>query len=81
MILNGVSIWEHAGNWRRRGDELATIEDPLYPPRRHTFPVYEIDDGRSTIVFAIGEVSNGIYLLAVPADAGYKIGGPRRQDP
>ena len=55
--IEGLNIWEH--QWIDTGNFIQ-INDPLYN-QPYSFPIYEISDGKTKVVFAIGEFSNGVF--------------------
>ena len=58
-----VDIW--TVDWHSTGAKVL-VSDPLYGVQR-ALTVVEIDSGDGTITFAVDEVSNGVYLFALPA--------------
>lgn len=48
-----------------RSEQSILVTDPLYGHQR-SLVVVNLDEPRG-VVFAVGEVSNGVYLIAVPA--------------
>lgn len=63
----GVDVWALA--WGAVGGDGVVVSDPVYPEQRHRLAVYEARlPGGGEVVFAAGEVSNGVWLFAVPED-------------
>jgi hypothetical protein len=50
--------------WRSTGESIRA-SDPIYGSPL-TLRIVEIDSQESVITFAVDEVSNGVYLFAVP---------------
>ncbi|WP_296605044.1 hypothetical protein [Nocardioides sp.] len=51
-------------DWRTTGESIR-VTDPLYGNQR-SLPVVEIDAADGAARFAADEVSNGVFLFAVP---------------
>ena len=64
MLIAGVNIWNE--NWRPTGERLE-LPHPDYPSQRHAIHVYEVGDPQQPVIFAAGELSNGVWGFYVPA--------------
>lgn len=56
------NVWEL--DWRSTGRSVR-LSDPLYGNQR-SLAVVEVDSPDGTVTFAVDEVSNGVFLFAVP---------------
>lgn len=56
------NVWEL--NWRNTQESIR-VTDPLYGNQRN-LDVVEIDTDDGVLTFAVREVSNGVFLLALP---------------
>ena len=64
-IGGGLNPW--ALDWRDTKGWIV-VAHPSYPLQRHTMSVYEVDETPSAVVFAAGELSNGVWGFFVPED-------------
>ena len=60
IVINGVPVWR--SEWKRTGAraQLTRYGEPV------SAPVYEAASGEARAQFAADEVSNGVYLFALP---------------
>ena len=56
------NVWDL--DWRSTQESIR-VTDPLYGTQR-TLDVVEIDTDQGVVTFAAGEVSNGVFLFALP---------------
>lgn len=56
------NVW--ALDWRSTGESVR-VTDPLYGTPR-TLHVVEVETDKGVVTFAAGEVSNGVFLFALP---------------
>ncbi len=64
--VGGVNPWDYYSHWTSVG--RVTLQDPLYAWQHDRLTVYEIPTPGGPVRFAAGEVSNGVWLFAVPHD-------------
>jgi hypothetical protein len=55
--IDGVAVWEHT--WRNTGGRESVIDSNHR--LEYVFNVYEVTVGQTTVVFAAGELSNGVW--------------------
>lgn len=60
VVINGVAVWR--SEWKATGErvQLTRYGQPV------SLPVYEASSGEARAQFAADEVSNGVYLFALP---------------
>ena len=63
FLIDGINVFAHG--WKSVDGEIAQVSDPLYGQARR-FSVYEITEKNSTIRFAAGEFSNGVWGFYAP---------------
>ena len=63
MTIGGLEIWNE--KWRPTGDGVE-LPHPDYPSQRHIMHIYEIGDPGEPVIFAAGELSNGVWGFYVP---------------
>jgi len=68
VSIGGVSPWR--SQWRRLPEPPIIVAHPSYPLERHTMFVYELEGPRGPVMFAAGELSNGVWGFYVPEAAG-----------
>ena len=61
--IGGVDPW--AVGWTSTGRRVV-VAHPQYPAQRPSFEEYEIEGSEPPVVFAAGEVSNGVWAFFVP---------------
>jgi hypothetical protein len=65
VSIQGLNPWS-TPNWRWVEAEIV-VAHPSYPHQRHKMNVYEAEsDNGSSVVFAAGEFSNGVWGFFVP---------------
>ena len=62
--IDGVNPWRV--NWTATARRIV-VPHPSYPAQRHQLEVYEITGSDPPVVFAAGELSNGVWGFFVPA--------------
>ena len=60
IVINGVPVWR--SEWRATGDRIRLTRYG----QSVSLPVYEASSGDARAQFAADEVSNGVYLFALP---------------
>lgn len=66
FLIEGVDVW--ATPWEQPTREIAEVRDPLYN-QSFRFDVYQVTQGGTTVEFAAGEFSNGIWGFYVRSDS------------
>jgi hypothetical protein len=61
--VQGVNPWLYA--WQDLHTRIE-LYHPTYPNQRHMMDIYRIDAPSGQILFATGELSNGVYGFFVP---------------
>lgn len=61
--VRGVNLWDR--QWMSAGGEVL-VAHPQHPTQRHTMTVYELSGADGPVVFAAGELSNGVWGFFVP---------------
>lgn len=70
--LGGLRVWQET--WREAAPEQVVLPDPSQPHRTHRLRVYEIGPTGSSVRFAAGEFSNGVWGLYIPtSDWRYRV--------
>lgn len=59
--IDGHDLW--ASEWTRIAGKSITATHPSYPSQMHKLAVYHLGNDASEIVFAAGEVSNGVWVI------------------
>jgi hypothetical protein len=65
-IGDGLNPW--TSDWGSTTGWIV-VAHPSYPWQRHSMSVYEVDHSGRHVVFAAGELSNGVWGFFVPEDA------------
>lgn len=60
------NIWAH--DWVRRPDLRVTVRHPHYPDQAYDTTPVEIEIGDARVLFAVEELSNGVYGVFAPGD-------------
>jgi hypothetical protein len=56
--ISGIDVWK--AEWTASERSPITVAHPSYPSERHSMNVYEIRAVSPAVVFAAGELSNGV---------------------
>jgi len=57
--ISGIDVWD--AEWTASERSPITVAHPSYPRQRHSMSVYEIRAVSPAVVFAAGELSNGVW--------------------
>lgn len=63
--VGGTNPWDV--DWVRRIRRI-TVAHPDYPDESHQLDVYELAAGDPPVIFAAGELSNGVWAFFIPAE-------------
>ena len=66
--LNGLHIWTQ--KWRQTNFPSVTLPHPAYPNQMHAYEIWEIGASEQPVRFAAAELSNGVWGIYVPDQAG-----------
>jgi hypothetical protein len=63
--VGGINPWEH--KWLSSGESPVKLPHPNYPTQFHDMSVLRVAFGSKEVVFAVGEISAGVYGFYVRA--------------
>lgn len=63
VVVRGISLWD--ATWSPTGQKI-TVAHPSYPSQRHHMPIFTAPDTDPPVIFAAGELSNGVWGFFVP---------------
>lgn len=64
--IDGVDIW--SAQWDALGVDSVMLPHPAHPEQTHRFDVYRAKGPVADVLFAAGELSNGVWGFYVPSD-------------
>jgi hypothetical protein len=65
LEIEGVDVW--LGKWNKLDLGILTVPHPSYPAQRHELRIYYMESNDHPVVFAAGELSNGVWCFYVPS--------------
>lgn len=64
LEIEGTDVWSH--EWYRLEFEPLVVAHPQYPQQRHKLWPYCIEPEQRCVLFAAGELSNGVWCFYAP---------------